>query len=135
GRWKFAIAALVLIALGAGVPLTYELFGGVLGQLLEDTSIPQFLKELLPPDLLQMGTFLWSNWHAKNLYQTVVIVAIIFGSSAVAGEFARGSAQYLFSRPVSRGTVVLVKTAVDLIWIAAAALLGTLALAVTARIA
>jgi len=135
GRWKFAIAAMVLVAVGVSVPLSYELFGGVLGELLKETRLPQFLKELLPPDLLQMDTYLWSNWHAKNLYQAVVIVAIIFGSTAVAGEFSRGSAQYLFSRPVARRSVVLTKTGVDLLWLASAALLGTIALDITSRLA
>src|SRR5690606_26069307 len=135
GRRKFAIAAMVLVAVGVSMHLSYELFGGVLGEQLKETRLPQFLKELLPPDLLRMDTYLWSSWHAKNLYQAVVIVAIIFGSTAVAGEFSRGSAQYLFSRPVARRSVVLTKTGVDLLWLASAALLGTIALDITSRLA
>ena len=135
GRWKFAVAAVVLVAVGVSVPLVYNLLGDVLGELLEDTSVPDILKQLLPPDLLQMDVYLWSNWHGKNLYQILVIVAIIFGSGAVAGEFGRGTAPYLFSRPIRRRSVVLVKLGTDLLWMFAAALLGTVALDVTSRVA
>ena len=88
-----------------------------------------------PPDLLEMSTYLWTNWHTKNLYQTVAVIALVFGSGAVAGEFSRGTAPYLFSRAVVRRSVLAVKTAVDLAGMALAMLLGTAALDVTARIA
>lgn len=133
GRWKYFIAAAVLIVLGVSIPLLYHLVGDMLGQLMGDDSIPPALLELLPSDLMEMSTYLWSNWHAKNLYQAMVIIALIFGSGTVAGEFSRGTAQFLFSRAVPRKSVVLVKTGVDLVGMALAALLGTMALDIGAR--
>lgn len=135
GRWKYFIAAVVLVALGVSIPLVYNLVGDMLGQFRADESIPPALRDLLPSDLMEMPTYLWSNWHAKNLYQAMVVIALVFGSGTVAGEFSRGTAQFLFSRAVPRTSVLLAKAAVDLAGMAAAALLGTFALDVTARAA
>src|SRR5690606_10547733 len=135
GRWKYLIAAVVLVALGVSIPVTHQFIAGMLEQFMDDPAVPQALRDLLPPDLLEMSTYLWTNWHAKNLYQTVAVIALVFGSGAVAGEFSRGTAPYLFSRAVVRRSVLAVKTAVDLAGMALAMLLGTAALDVTARIA
>lgn len=135
GRWKYLIAAAVLIVLGISIPLMYHVLEDMLGQLMSDESIPPFVKELLPPDLLEMATYLWSNWHSKNLYQAMVVIALVFGSGTVAGEFSRGTAQFLFSRAVPRRSVVLVKTGVDLAGMALAALLGTIAMDIATRAA
>lgn len=141
GRWKYLVAAVVLIALGASIPLTYDYVRDMMEQLMGDYVLPPFVQELMPPELLEMptalwsdmSTYLWANWHTKNLYQTMVILALVFGSVTVAGEFSRGTAQFLFSRAVPRKSVVRVKAAVDLAGMAAAALLGTVALDVGAR--
>ena len=133
-RWKLIIVSLVLIVLGASVPMLYDLLVDMLRALATDPSVPQVLLDLIPADLMEMSTYLWYNWQFKSLYQTLVIVALIFGAGAVAGEFGRGTAPFLFSRAVRRRTVLLVKLAVDLVGLAAAALLGTVALDIAARL-
>lgn len=130
GRWKYMVAAVVMIVLGASVPILFEFVGKVL----EETPIPPPLLDMLPPDLLELPTYVWSNWHAKTLYQAMVVMALVFGSAAIAGEFHRGTAQFLFSRAVPRGAVVLVKLAVDLAGMASSAVVGTLAVDIGARL-
>lgn len=135
GRWKYVIAALVLIILGAATPFMFDLVMDLVRQIQLDESTPLELRQLLSPDLLDLPTYLWSSWHAKTLYQMMVLFALVFGASTIAGEFDRGSAQFLFSRAVPRHTVVLVKTGVDLAALAVTALVGTAALDLAARIA
>lgn len=130
GRWKYVVSAAIMIVLGASVPILFEFVGGIL----DDAPIPPALMDLIPPDVLQLPTYLWANWHAKTLYQTMVIIALVFGSSAIAGEFNRSTAQFLFSRAVPRSAVVLVKTGVDLAGMALAALAGTVVVDIGARI-
>jgi len=135
GRWKYIVAALVLIALAIATPLLYDMLVGLLGEFFADESIPAEFRRLVPPGALELPVYLWANWHGKTLYQMMVLFALIFGASTVAGEFSRGSAPFVFSRAVRRRTVVLVKTAVDLGALALIALASTAALDVTARIA
>lgn len=135
GRWKYLIAAAVLVALGVSIPVMYNFVADMLNTLMQDDAVPPALLELVSPELLELSTYLWGNWHMKNLYQAMVVIALVFGSGTIAGEFSRGTAQFLFSRAVHRKSVVLVKTGVDLAAMAVAALLGTAALDIFARIA
>lgn len=134
-RWRVAIVTLVLVALGVSVPLLCNWLDDILRALVDDPSVPQVLLDMIPSDLMELPIYLWYNWQAKSLYQTMVIVALIFGAGAIAGEFHRGTAPFLFSRAVQRRSVLLTKLAVDLLGMLAAALLGTVALDITARLA
>lgn len=129
GRWKYVVITAIMIVLGASVPILFDVVAGIL----DETPLPPALRQLIPPGLLELPTYMWANWHAKTLYQTLVVIALVFGSSTIAGEFSRGTAQFLFSRAVPRSAVVLVKAGVDLAGMAVAALIGTLAVHIVAR--
>jgi len=118
-----------MVALGAVIPATH---GFVVG-LLEEVPLPPALLPQVQAQLRDVTTYLWANWPAKNLYQTLVVAALVFGAGALAPEFGRGTAVFLFSRPVTRRAVVLAKFAVGVAGLALAALAGTLALDLTAR--
>ncbi len=97
GRWKYLIAAAVLVALGVSIPVMYNFVVDMLNTLMQDDAVPPALLELVSPELLELSTYLWGNWHMKNLYQAMVVIALVFGSGTIAGEFSRGTAQFLFS--------------------------------------
>src|SRR5690554_1542475 len=91
GRWKYVVITAIMIVLGASVPILFDVVAGIL----DETPLPPALRQLIPPGLLELPTYMWANWHAKTLYQTLVVVALVFGSSTIAGEFSRGTAQFL----------------------------------------
>lgn len=67
---------------------------------------------LLPKDLSQQlstlanyRVYIWSQWFPKNLLQVLMIVALILGASALAGEKSRKTWEFLLTKPFSRREV------------------------------
>lgn len=134
GRWKLATACLVLVALGIVLPATYGFVVRLLAETPLPVPLPPPVQRQVQAQLADLGLYLLANWHGKNLYQVLVVLALVFGAGAVAPEFGRGTAAFLFSRPVTRSAVVAAKAAAGVSSLAAAALIGTVALDVTARL-
>jgi ABC-type transport system involved in multi-copper enzyme maturation permease subunit len=53
--------------------------------------------------------YIWSQWFPKNLIQFGVIFALFLGASSLAGEFSRGTFEFLLTKPVKRLNVFLIK--------------------------
>lgn len=78
--------------------------------------------------------YVWSQWHPKNLLQIGTIVAILAGAPAIAGELGRGSLEFLASRPLRRGTIVVTKAAAGALAVSIVCWLSTLALLAAAQV-
>lgn len=103
GLWKHALALALLAAMGASLPFFHDWmskmqldFGGALG-------------EALRQQMNDFTLYMWANWYGKNLYQVLVIYAVMVGMSQVAGEVDRNTAGFLFSKPLGRETIYRTK--------------------------
>lgn len=74
----------------------------------ESPFIPKDLSQQLLT-LSNYRVYIWSQWFPKNLIQVLVIVALILGASALAGEKSRKTWEFLLARPFSRKEVFLYK--------------------------
>lgn len=101
--WKHALALAVLSALGISLPFLFDWmgklhmdFGGSLG-------------EAYRRQMSDFTLYMWANWYGKNLYQILVIYAVVVGMAQVAGEVGRNTAGFLFSKPLGRETIYRTK--------------------------
>lgn len=111
-RVKLAIGCAILAIVGASVSIAYHfLESGIpgMGQVPPDLLV---LIQKLMPDFSNVNSYLFSQWFSKNLQQVGGILAIVLLGAAVAGERELRTAIFLFSRPVSRGTILAAKVVV-----------------------
>jgi ABC-type transport system involved in multi-copper enzyme maturation permease subunit len=117
-RWIIIIGLLVGFGLAVILASTF----GYLDQIVEE--IPPELFELLSQyevtrELLAIfgdyTLYVWSQWHAKNLYQIGALFAIIIAATQFAGEVSRRTIGYYLTRPVSRREGYLAKVASGLL--------------------
>jgi len=131
--WKLLLAGLLLIVVGASLGPMYGLLGSLLPPgVLE--MLPEWLKGPLMQQIHSYNIYIWANWYGKNLYQMLTLFSVVFGAGLLAGEVSRGTAGFLFSKPVRRTQVLRTKYAVALGVLAASAVAGTLAAAIASSI-
>lgn len=68
---------------------------------------------------------IWNNWYGGGLLQYMVVLSVIYGAGLLAGETARRTSGFLFSKPLSRMQVMLVKYLVALAVLWTSAVVGT----------
>lgn len=124
--WKLWLGIGLLVVFGAMLGPVFGLLGGMLPQGIVD-SMPDWLRGPLSAMLGDYRLYLWYNWYGKNLYQTLTILAVVFGAGLVAGEINHRTSGFLHSKPVSRATVLCAKYTVALGVLWSAALAGTAA--------
>lgn len=105
------IAAVVLCAQAAFLPPVYGHLGRAFGGM-DLSGMPGHLAEALRSVLMSFRAYAWSQWYGKNLTQVLLVFTVLFSSAGLAREAARGTGEFLFSRPVARETVYAVKTGV-----------------------
>ncbi len=125
-RWKVVLGTLLCGVTGAILGPTYDWLGGLLGPAGMQT-LPGSLGEALQAQLASYSLYIWSNWYGKNLFQYMLVLTIIFGAGLLAGEVSRRTSGFLFSKPVSRLHIMLVKYVVVLAVLWAGAAAGTAA--------
>lgn len=108
-RWKWLCYAGLLVA----VAVLAQAMHGLMQDILGDLGAPggSALLQAMLHQLDDPFLYHWSNWYAKNLYQMTTLFAILLGMSTVAGEVARGTAAFLFTRPLARTAVLSAKIA------------------------
>lgn len=113
-RWILIIGLLFGLALAVIVVFTFH----YLEQVMEE--IPAEVIEILAQfevgrELLfifgDYSSYVWSQWHAKNLYQAGALLVIIMAASQFAGEVSRRTMGFYLSRPVTRSEGFLAKAA------------------------
>lgn len=67
----------------------------------ESPFLPEDLSQQLSM-LANYRVYIWSQWFPKNLLQVLMIVALILGASALAGEKSRKTWEFLLTKPFSR---------------------------------
>jgi ABC-type transport system involved in multi-copper enzyme maturation permease subunit len=106
-RWKYIIITIYLAITGSSFYLLFQWLGGLLPELFGADS--DLARKFIGNMLEDFQLFAWANWYGKNFYQAMVVFAIILGMSKIAGEISRGTAGFLFTRPLSRRSIYLTK--------------------------
>jgi ABC-type transport system involved in multi-copper enzyme maturation permease subunit len=132
--WKIWLSVGILVVIGGSLGPMYGLLGSLLPQGLVE-SLPDWLKGPLMQQLHSYRTYIWGNWYGKNLYQMLTLLSVVFGAGLIAGEVSRGSAGFLFSKPVRRGSVLRAKYLVALALLWASAVAGTVAAVLASSLA
>lgn len=108
-RWKWLTLSGVLIA----TAILAQVMLGPLAEILTGVQGGEMapLLEAMRQQMSDPLRYFWSNWYAKNLYQMITIFSILMGMSTIAGEVSRGTAAFLFTRPMTRRLVLSAKIA------------------------
>lgn len=104
-RLAYLIFLILLLTTAAFIPLTFDWIRKIMGNV---PSPPAFQSEI-NFIMKSFPHYIWSQWFPKNLIQFGVIFALVLGASSLAGEFSRGTFEFLFTKPVKRRNVFLVK--------------------------
>jgi len=97
--WKHALALVLLSVLGITLPFVFEWMGKF------QVDIGGALGETYRRQMSDFTLYMWANWYSKNLYQILVIYAVVVGMAQLAGETGRNTAGFLFSKPLGRETI------------------------------
>ena len=97
--WKHTLFLALLIILGCSLPFFFEWLGKI------QLNLGGDLGEALRQQQNNFTLYMWANWYGKNLYQLLVVYAVLVGMAQVAGEVGRNTAAFLFSKPLTRETV------------------------------
>jgi ABC-type transport system involved in multi-copper enzyme maturation permease subunit len=104
-RLAYLIFLILLLATAAFIPLTFDWVKRVM----ENAPSPPAFQSEISFILKSFPHYIWSQWFPKNLIQFGVIFTLVLGASSLAGEFSRGTFEFLFTKPVKRRDVFLVK--------------------------
>jgi ABC-2 type transport system permease protein len=97
--WRLPVILLVFLLLGISAPLIFKFIPVLVPPELKGT-----LEQLMKPSFEEIAGSL-----AKNLSQLGMLVLILFNMGSISEEKGRGQLELLFSRPVSRSSLVLAK--------------------------
>lgn len=126
-RWLLWVGIIVLSLMGIIAALTWLWTDDLFGML---DLMGQEFRDLMEGEMRfamdSLTNYLWSQWHPKNLLQIGTLLAIIIGAQAVASEVNRGSIEFLISRPVSRASILIHKSAAGAIILSLAVWVSTL---------
>lgn len=103
-RWKWLLFGAILLATAILAQVLHGSIVGLVGDLGNSKLTNQLQSQLADPMLYH-----WGNWYGKNLYQMTTVFAVLSGMAAVAGEVSRGTAPFLFTRPISRQGILWAK--------------------------
>ncbi len=104
-RWILLIGLLFNVGTAVIIVATFHYLSGLV------TEIPGDIVEMLAQyditrDLLLIfedyTVYVWSQWHAKNLFQIGALIVIITTSTQFAGEASKGTISFYLTRPVNR---------------------------------
>ncbi|WP_031517873.1 ABC transporter permease [Desulfofalx alkaliphila] len=108
-RWKYAVILIWLLAFGSTLFLSFKWLGDLLQSL---TGLEAELTNKLMGAMMEdFALYAWANWYGKTFYQSLVLFAIILGMSNIAGEVGRGTASFVFTKPLSRREIFFTKYA------------------------
>ena len=110
---KFVVMFAVIFGTALSlIPYSYNMSLHFPKELLNNPAIPKSIMNQLGamlPKLKDINFFIYSQWFGKNLWELALFFAIIVSIGAIAGETERKSSIYLFSRPVTRKSILLSK--------------------------
>lgn len=127
--WKHVTALVILSVLGISLPFLFEWMGKI------QIDFGGELGEAYRRQMSDFNLYMWANWYGKNLYQVLVIYAVIVGMAQVAGEVGRNTAGFLFSKPLGRELIYRSKFISGAIAIIIVAAIATILTYLTAQLA
>ena len=160
-RWKFALAAVAVLAFVAVTPRSYALIQDDIQFQVEmmraqlEPSEPFMGSQPAPPGyssegyeeevrdeiermqrpnyLLDMTRIEMTDLQMGTGYVILIPVAALLGVALISGEVSRGTVFLLLARPISRTRILLTKYVVSVVVLLAVALLGGLGILVSGR--
>lgn len=134
-RWKLALNTALLAILAVVTAVAYDYLRSLMASSEASAEVPEMFRNSLVAQLGDYRTYIWMGWYGKSFYQFGAILAIIVGMGLFSSEAARGTVSFLLARPFSREEVFAVKFAAGAVALAVPALIATLLIVPTARIA
>lgn len=113
---KFIIMFLVMFGTAFFlIPYGYNMISQIPSELFNNPAVPGWLTDQLNemlPNLKNINFYIFSQWFGKSLLQFALFFGIIMSIGTIASETERKSSIFLFSRPVTRKTILLSKVIV-----------------------
>jgi ABC-2 type transport system permease protein len=128
-RWRLAVVALALVAWGSLLPIIFDAFGEQFQALMDSGAIPAQFAQFGGGDIFSLAGSVSLGFIHPIAVGLLLVFAVGFAGSSLAGERQRGTLEVLLARPLSRrGLVatVLVTSGVFVAISTGALTLGTL---------
>ncbi len=130
-RWIIVVGLVIAVLTGVSLPLLFDYLAG----LMSGVPLPEWVRGTAEAQTANYRLYIWSNWYGKNLSQYVLVLAVIIGATALAGERGRGSLEFTLTRPLSRGAVFATKVAAGAAALAIIVVVSTVATLVSTLVA
>jgi ABC-2 type transport system permease protein len=127
-RWRLALVVVALTAWGALLPIIFDAFGEQFEALLDSGVIPSQIAQFGGGDIFSLTGSVSLGFIHPIAVGLMLVFAVGFAGSAVAGERQRGTLEVLLARPLSRRRLyvtVLVTSALFVACTTGALTLGT----------
>jgi ABC-2 type transport system permease protein len=110
-RLRLAVVTIALAIWGSLMPIIYNAFGSQFQELFDSANFPKQLAQFGGGDLFSLAGAVGLGFVHPIAVSLLLVFALGFTTTAVAGERQRGTLEVLLSRPVSRrrlyGTLAL----------------------------
>lgn len=104
-RIRLAVVTVALAFWGSLMPVIYDAFGSQFKDMFESGAFPQQLAQFGGGDLFSLAGAVGLGFVHPIAVGLLLVFAIGFTTTAVAGERQRGTLEVLLSRPLSRRTI------------------------------
>jgi ABC-2 type transport system permease protein len=138
-RWRLGLVAIALVAWGSLLPIIFDAFGEQFQTLMDSGAIPSQLAQFGGGDIFSLAGSISLGFIHPIAVGLMLVFAVGFAGSSLAGERQRGTLEVLLARPLSRRGLALTVLAACALFVAVTtgaltlgALTGT---AVTGRVA
>lgn len=128
-RWRLALVAVALAAWGALLPIIFDAFGEQFQAIMDSGIIPPQFASFGGGDIFSLTGSVSLGFIHPIAVGLLIVFAVGFPASAIAGERQRGTLEVLLARPVSRRGLYLTVLVTSVLFVAvttAALTLGTL---------
>jgi ABC-2 type transport system permease protein len=104
-RLRLAVVTVALVIWGTLMPIVFDAFGTQVQDIFESGQFPSQLSQFGGGDIFSLTGAVALGFVHPISVGLVLVFAVGFGSTAVAGERQRGTLEVLLSRPLSRRVV------------------------------
>ncbi len=123
-RWKWIVGGGALLVTMLTLCLMFDFLSSMAA---EGIPLPEPWASQVLRQMRDYGVYAWLNWYGKNLYQIVLVIAVILGSAPLTGERSLGTLEFLLSQPLGRRCIFITKFTGGLLVLWLLVVLSTLA--------
>lgn len=116
-RWRVALVTVALAAWGALLPIIFDAFGEQFQALMDSGVIPSQFAQFGGGDIFSLTGSVALGFVHPIAVGLVLVFAVGFAGSAIAGERQRGTLEVLLARPVSRRGLYLTVLATSTLFV------------------